>query len=71
VRARLAEALEQHAATAEILRLIARSPTDARAVLDAVAQSAARVCGAADALIMTRDGSVIQRVLPVSVREMS
>ena len=52
----LTEALEQQTATSEILGVIASSPTDIQPVLDAIAQSAARVCGSDDATIRLLDG---------------
>src|SRR5262245_45979662 len=52
----LKEALEQQTATSEILGVIASSPTDIQPVLDAIAQSAARVCGSDDAAIRLREG---------------
>jgi signal transduction histidine kinase len=55
----LAEALEQQASTAAILRAISSSPTDVEPVLDAVVRAAARLCEAADATILLRDGDVV------------
>jgi len=58
----LTEAMDQQSITAEVLRVINNSPIDLQPVLDAVAQSAARVCGADDAIIHRIDGEVLQAV---------
>ena len=55
----LKESLEQQTATSEILRAISQSPTDVQPVLDAVVKAAVRFCGAADAMILLRDGDSV------------
>ena len=54
------EALEQQTATSKILGVIASSPTDLQPVMDAVAENAARVCGATDALIVQIEGDCLK-----------
>ncbi|MBV8187498.1 MAG: GAF domain-containing protein, partial [Alphaproteobacteria bacterium] len=53
----LREALDQQTATADILRVIAQSPTDVAPVLEAVSQAALRFCGAQDVAIDLREGT--------------
>ena len=58
----LKESLEQQTATSEILGVIASSPTDIQPVLDVVAENAARLCEADDAIIRRLDGNVMPLV---------
>ncbi len=72
----LKKALEQQVATGEILRVIASSPTDLAPVLNAVAESAARLCGAVDAQIFRAERDVLRLAasfgpMPVHFREMA
>jgi GAF domain-containing protein len=58
----LNESLEQQTATSEILGVIASSPTDIQPVLDVVAENAARLCDATDAVIHRIDGDKLRTV---------
>ena len=57
---RLAEALEQHAAISEILRVISNSPGDVTPVLAAVAERAAHLCDASFAQVLLVEGNVLR-----------
>src|SRR5438445_8802565 len=52
----LTTALDRQTATADVLRIIARSPTELQPVLEAIAESAVRLCAASDAVIERLEG---------------
>jgi signal transduction histidine kinase len=65
-----AEALDQQAATAEVLRVIASSPTDLQDVLQTIIDTAARLCAAPSAALLQlreRDGQLAPRAIFGSV----
>src|SRR4026208_1933058 len=57
------ESLERQTATAEILKVIASSPSDVQPVLEAVASSAARLCEANDVVIVLKEGDNLRYVV--------
>jgi hypothetical protein len=62
LRRELREALERQAATDEVLRVIASSPTESQPVLDAVGENAARLCDANNAVIFRLENDLLRQV---------
>ena len=63
----LADAIEQQAATAEILRIISRSPADAQPVFDSIAAAALKLCAARSVNALTYDGALLHIAALASV----
>jgi two-component system, NtrC family, sensor kinase len=61
------EALEQQTATADILRIIASSPSDLQPVFDAIAERAMHLCGASAAGVSRFDGKLVHNVALANV----
>src|SRR5882762_748109 len=62
VREQLVEALEERTATSDVLRIISNLPAEIQPVLDAVAENAARLCGANNAVIFRLEGELLRLV---------
>jgi signal transduction histidine kinase len=71
--AQVSGALQQQTATAEILRVIAGSPTELQPVFDAIVQSAVRLCHGVFGIVVRYDGSIASLVaahnLPLEARD--
>jgi two-component system NtrC family sensor kinase len=59
---KLAEALEQQAATSEILHVISTSPTDVQPVFETIVRSAVSLCGSLFANVFRFDGELLHFV---------
>jgi GAF domain-containing protein len=61
------EALEQQTATAEILKVISQSPTDAQPVFDTIVQSVVRLCDAVQSNVQLFDGELMHWVAQLGI----
>jgi signal transduction histidine kinase len=61
-RERLVEAIKQQTATSEVLRIISDSPSEIQSVLDVVAENAARLCDANNAVIFRLADNLLRLV---------
>ena len=61
-RERLVEAMKQQTATSGVLRIISSSPAEIQPVLDAVAENAARLCDANNAVIFRLEDNLLRLV---------
>ena len=66
--AQISETLEQQIATAEILQVISRSPTDVQPVFDTIVRSAVPLCAAVRSNVQLFDGELMHWVAQHNVR---
>ena len=59
---RLSDALEQQAATSEILRVISQSLTDTQPAFNTIAAAAQKLCNASSSFVVTFDGTLLRLV---------
>jgi two-component system, NtrC family, sensor kinase len=56
----LTESLQQQTATADVLKVISRSPSEVQPVLDTIARTASALCAADDTSILLREGDALR-----------